>query len=130
MVVVEADGLPPFLPRDLGFGRPGREDRCHDATAQQGWNAHPDWGPHLQKAGLEVLEQRTFSYRLNPAPMTAHRYAQRVISNLRAALADRIAEDDLATLDQLLDDDAPGSLTQRRDLVVRSTRTAWAARRA
>lgn len=130
VVVVEMDGLPRFLPRDLGVGLPGLEDRCHDAMAQQGWNAHPDWGPHLQRAGLELLEQRTFSYLLDPAPPSAHRYAHRVFTNVRAGLADQLAADDLDTLDHLLDDDAPGSLARRRDLVVRSTRTMWAARRA
>lgn len=130
MMVVEMDELPRFLPHDLGFGRPGLEDRCHEVTARRGHNAHPDWGPHLQAAGMELLEQRSFSYRLDPAPMTAHRYAQRVFAGIRAGLADDLAEDDLAALDRLLDDHAPGSLAQRRDLVVRSTRTAWAARRA
>lgn len=130
LVVVEMDGLPRFLPHDLGLGRPGLEDRYREATAQAGWNAHPDWGPHLQDAGLELLEQRAFTYVLDPAPMSAHRYARRVFGNVRSGLVDRLSADDLRTIDHLLDDDAPGSLKQRRDLVVRSTRTAWAARRA
>lgn len=128
LVVVEMDGLPRFLPDDLGDGLPGLEDRCHDAMARAGWNAHPDWTPYLKEAGLEVLERRTFTYRPDPTPPAAYRYARRVLTNVRAGLADRLTTADLTTLDHLLDDDAPTSVLQRRDLVVRSARTVWAAR--
>lgn len=128
VVVVEMDGLPRFLPDVLGEGAPGLEDRCHDAMARAGWNAHPDWTPYLHEAGFEVLERRTFTYRPDPTPRAAHHYARRVLTNVRAGLADRLADEDLRALDHLLDDDAPTSVLQRRDLVVRSARTVWAAR--
>ncbi len=130
LVVVEMDGLPRFLPDDVGAGRPGLEDRCRAAMAAEGWNAHPDWGPHLQRAGFELVQTRTFTYRVDPAPAAATRYARSVHANVRTGLADRLDADDLTTLDVLLDDDAPLSIARRRDLVVRSSRTAWAARRA
>lgn len=49
---------------------------------------------------------------------------------MRAALADRLDADDLATLDTLLDSDGPLSLVQREDLSVHGARTIWIARRA
>ena len=130
VVVVEMDGLPRFLPDDVGVGLPGLEDRCHDAMARGGWNAHPDWAPYLEAAGLTLIERRTFTYRLDPAPAAAHRYAQVVLGNVRAGLADLLTPADLTALDHLLDADAPTSLLRRDDLVVRSARTVWAARRA
>lgn len=130
LAVVEMDGLPRFLPADLGVGRPGLEERCRAAMAQSSWNAHPNWGPHLQRAGFEVLQERTFAYRRHPAPPAANRYAHGVYGNVRTGLADRLDADDLETLDQLLDGDTPGSLLRRRDLDVRSSRTVWSARRA
>ena len=48
-----------------------------------------------------------------------------VLSRVRTGLAERLDADDLAALDALLADDAPGSLLRRHDLVVRSSRTAW-----
>ncbi|PJJ73641.1 methyltransferase family protein [Diaminobutyricimonas aerilata] len=129
LAVVEMDGLPRFLPPESGSGRPGLEERCRAAMAGAGWNAHPDWSGHLRSAGFDLVEQRTFSYLRAPAPPLAWRYAERVFTNVRAHLADRLAPHDLEAIDELLDDRAPGSLAQRRDLVVRSARTIWLARR-
>lgn len=125
LVVVEMDALPRFLPRDLGAGRPGLEERCHEAAASAGWNAYPDWRPHLEKAGFEVAGQRDFPAEVSPAPPAARRYARAVLARFRSSLGDRLAADDLAALDHLLAGDA----LNRLDLTVRSVRTAWAARR-
>lgn len=129
LVVVELDALPRFLPDDLGQGRPGLELRCHDALAQAGWNAHPDWRPHLQRAGFTVVEQRSFRVEADPVPPGTGRYAHTYLSRIRSALIDQLDADDLGTLDLLLADDSPDSLVHRRDLMARSSRTAWAARR-
>ncbi len=129
LVVVEMDGMPRFLPRDLGLGRPGLEDRCRAATAAERWDAHPDWGPHLRRAGFEVLEERTSTHVRDPAPPAAHRYAHAVFRGVRSGLAGRLDAEDLQTLDRLLTEHSPESLLRRRDLTVRSMRTAWAARR-
>jgi hypothetical protein len=40
-----------------------------------------------------------------------------------------MSSDDLATLDTLVDSDGPDGVLRRDDLAVRTTRTAWAARR-
>lgn len=129
LVVVEMDGLPRFLPDDLGLGAPGLEDRCRTAMARARWNEHPDWAPHLQRAGFEVLEQRTSAFERHPAPPAASRYAHGVFSRMRTGLADLLEAEDLRTIDRLLVEDAPESLLRRGDLGVRSERTAWAARR-
>lgn len=128
LVVVEMDSLPRFLPDDVGRGRTGLEARCHEAVARLGWNAYPDWGPHLEQAGLELAARRSFTTEASPAPPSAGRYAHAYLSRIRSALDGRLAGDDLDTLDRLLGD-APDALLHRRDLTVRGSRTAWAARR-
>ena len=129
LVVVEMDTLPRVLPDDTGTGRPGLESRCHQALARAGWNAYPDWRPHLQHAGFEVLGRRTVSTEAHPGPSAAGRYAHAWVSRMRAALQDRLAAEDLAVLDHLLAQDHPEALLNRRDLGLRGSRTAWAARR-
>lgn len=133
LVVVEMDGVPRFLPHDVGLGRPGLEDRCRAVTAHDPWSHYPDWTPHLERAGFAVLEQRAFAYERRPADDAARsrvaRYAHAVYSGVRSRLADRLDADDVATLDRLVAVDGPASLLHRGDLSVRSTRTVWAARR-
>ena len=129
LVVVEMDGLPRFLPDDIGLGRPGLESRCHEALAREGWNQHPDWWPHLESAGFDVLAQRTFSLVADPAPAATARYAGGFLRRVRAALDDRLTTVDLDALDSLLADDGSHSLLRRPDLTLRAGRTAWAARR-
>ena len=128
LVVVEMDALPRFLPDDIGIGRPGLEPRCHEALANADWNSHPDWRPHLERAGFELAERRSFTIDASPAPSTRG-YAHAYLSRIRPALDGRLATDDLDTLDHLLGGDGPGALLRRRDLTVRGSRTAWAARR-
>ncbi|MGW7481337.1 class I SAM-dependent methyltransferase [Nonomuraea muscovyensis] len=129
LVVVEMDDLPRFLPGDIGLGRPGLESRCHEAVARAGWNTHPDWRPHLERAGFEIAAQRVFTIEVDPAPPVAGRYAHAYLSRIRSALGGQLAADDLHTLDRLLADDGPDALVRRRDLAVRGSRTAWVARR-
>ncbi|MFD4180845.1 class I SAM-dependent methyltransferase [Rhodococcus sp. NPDC058514] len=129
LAVVEMDALPRFLPDDVGVGRPGLESRCHEAIALANWNAHPDWRPHLEAAGFEIAEQRTFIFDASPAQASMARYAHTFLTRVRASLGDSLAADDLDALDQLLAGDHPGSLQRRTDLRFRGSRTAWAARR-
>ncbi|MFI6585331.1 class I SAM-dependent methyltransferase [Embleya sp. NPDC050493] len=129
LVVVEMDALPRFLPDDLGIGRPGLEARCHEAAARAGGNAYPDWRPYLERAGFAMVGQHTFTIEASPAPPVAVRYAYALLSRFRAAFGERLAADDLDTLDRLLANDGPDALVDRRDLTMRSGRTAWAARR-
>lgn len=133
LVVAEMDALPRFLPDEVGFGRPGLEERCQEAAARAGWNAYPDWSAHLERAGFEVLERRTFATAgpvpsAGRGPSAAGRYAQAHLRKIRAGLAGRIDDDDLATLDRLLAD-GPDGVLHRPDLTVRGGRTVWVARR-
>jgi SAM-dependent methyltransferase len=127
LVIIEMDSLPRFLPEDIGLGRPGLEARCHEAMVQAGWNAHPDWRSHLERAGFAGVEQRNFPLE-TAAPVGAEHYARRLLAQFRDGLADRLAADDLGALDRLLTDDSPDALLRGR-LTFRSTRTAWAATR-
>ncbi|MFD0632751.1 class I SAM-dependent methyltransferase [Catenulispora yoronensis] len=129
LAVVEMDGLPRFLPEDLGIGRPGLETRCREIAAELGWNSYPNWTKHLERAGFTDVEERTFDYAVSPAPPTARRYALRVLGGLRQHLADRLDQDDLDTFDALLAPDTSASISRRDDLVVRGNRTVWVARR-
>lgn len=129
VVIVEMDDLPRFLPDDVGLGRPGLESRCHQALAQLGWNAHPDWRPHLERAGFAISAQRSFVADATPAPASVARYASAYLRRISSALHGRLATDDLDALDQLLSADNPNALVHRRELTVCGSRTAWAARR-
>ncbi|MCF6475373.1 methyltransferase domain-containing protein [Nonomuraea sp. MG754425] len=129
LAVIEMDGLPRFLPDDPRLARPGLEERCRAAAAQAGWNAYPDWTPHLERAGFTGVERREFAIEADPAPPGAARYAHVVLSRYRAALDGRLPADDLDALGRLLADGRPDAVLHRRDLVLRVGRTAWAASR-
>ncbi len=126
LVVVEMDALPRVLPDDVGAGL---GDRCTAALVEAGWNAHPDWRPHVQRAGFEVVEQRTVASASSADPTTTARYARAWLGHVRRTLDGRVGADDLSTLDRLLADRGPDAVLDRADLVVRGSRTAWAARR-
>ena len=131
LVVAEMDSFPRFLPEDLG---PGLEARAHaalaDGLAQDVPHLGSDWAPRLRQAGLSIEARRSFAISLAaPLPPAARRYAQASMSRLRAGLEGRISAADTAELDALLDADGAGSLLRRDDLTVRTTRTAWVARR-
>jgi SAM-dependent methyltransferase len=129
LVVIEMDALPRFLPDDIGLGRPGLESRCHEALARANWNSHPNWRPHLERIGFEIAAQRSFTIEASPAPPSTGRYAHTYLRRIRSALDGQLATDDRGTLDHLLADDNPDAVLHRRDLTIRGSRTAWAARR-
>jgi ubiquinone/menaquinone biosynthesis C-methylase UbiE len=123
-----------FLPHDVGFGRPGFEDRCLDALGKEHAQSVPqlgsEWAPRLEAAGFTVLSERTFAIELNaPHPTGTARYAQLWFRRLNSALAHLLAHEDLQTLATLIDGDGPESLQQRGDLQVRGSRTVTLARR-
>ncbi|MEO6826592.1 MAG: class I SAM-dependent methyltransferase [Microbacteriaceae bacterium] len=129
LAVLELDSLPRFLPEDIGIGRPGLEERCHQAIAQASWNAHPDWQPGLERSGFTGVQQLGFSLDANPGAPEARRYAYAYFRRIRSDLAQALDAADLDTLDLLLTEDDSDGLLLRRDLTVRSSRTVWAARR-
>ena len=129
LVVTEMDALPRVLPDDLGVGRLGLESRCHARLDELGWNAHPDWGPSLNRAGFTPVQQRTFEIVSAPEGLALADYARLLLTRIRSGLADRLDPDDLGTLDRLLSPDDPESLDHRTDLTPYSPRTAWLAHR-
>jgi SAM-dependent methyltransferase len=123
-----------FLPDDLGFGRPGFEERVGDVLGRAHAEEMPTlgsaWAPRLADAGWEVAGERDFVIDLRP-PLhaSAGRYAGAWFTRLSAGLADRLDDDDQATLAALLDADGPQSVLRRADLHPHGTRTVTLARR-
>ncbi|MCX4673216.1 class I SAM-dependent methyltransferase [Streptomyces sp. NBC_01381] len=133
LAVAELDGMPRFLPADAVPDRPGLEARCREALdalhAEQVPHLGADWGVLLAAAGLTVERERTEQLELRaPLPEGAGRYAYLALGGIRGALDGRIDPADLAAFDALLDG-GPQDVRHRDDLVVRSTRQLWVARR-
>jgi hypothetical protein len=123
-----------FLPDELGLGRPGLEARCLDALASAQADALPElgsqWSARLAAAGFELLSERRVTIEQDRPPSAGTvRYAQLWLGRLRSAIAQQLADDDLATLDLLIDGDGPASLRRRGDLAIRGARTVTLARR-
>uniref|UniRef100_A0AAU2V0M8 Class I SAM-dependent methyltransferase n=1 Tax=Streptomyces sp. NBC_00003 TaxID=2903608 RepID=A0AAU2V0M8_9ACTN len=133
--VVELAGFPRFLPPDAPRERPGLEERVHAASDRHHAEHVPhrgaDWGPKLTGAGFTVEEERTITVNLDGSRHEAiGRYALRGLQRMRATVVQTLPAEDLTALDQLLDTDGPHSVLRRDDLVVRTERTVWAARRS
>ncbi|CAM5634437.1 Trans-aconitate 2-methyltransferase [Streptomyces avidinii] len=134
LAVAEFGTFPYFLPEDIGIGRPGLEARAHAAVdgARSASVPHidSDWGTLLTGAGFTVEAERPFAIELtDPLPEVTGRYARACLGRIRDHLGDRLDAEDLAALTALLDGEGPGSLARRTDLVVRTRRTVWVARR-
>ncbi|WP_431950265.1 class I SAM-dependent methyltransferase [Actinacidiphila sp. bgisy167] len=134
-VVVELAGFPRFLPAQAPENRPGLEERAHAATdsfhAERVPHRGADWGPMLTAAGFTVEEKRTVTVDIEGTRSEAiGRYAHGSLQRVRGVAAPALSPEDLAALDELLDTDSPHSLLRREDLVLRTERTVWAARRA
>lgn len=135
-------GLPTRqLPRDIGIGRAGLETRLDAVTAD--WfddmrAALPgavreveDWSALFTAVGLEPQGTRSFLLDL-PAPLAeaARDHVVAGFARQREMLADRLAAEDIAVLDRLLDPDDPAGLRHRPDVFLLSARTVHLARRA
>ncbi|MFJ8887256.1 class I SAM-dependent methyltransferase [Streptomyces sp. NPDC102402] len=133
LAVAELDGLPRFLPDGAEAGGPGLEARCRAALdvlhGEQVPHLGADWAVLLAAAGLTVEHESAELLELRaPLPAGAGRYAQIVFSRIRGALDGRADAADLTELGTLLDG-GPRDVRHRDDLVVRSTRQLWVARR-
>jgi SAM-dependent methyltransferase len=138
-LALQEGGLPArFLPRDLGFGRPGLQARL-DVLEEERFAAMradlpgcvaetEDWPALLAAAGLRPSGTRTFLLDL-PAPTTDRARAHVVdsLTRTREALADRLDADDRATLDRLLDPDDKASVHHRPDVFVLAAQTVYTA---
>ncbi|MEU5766339.1 class I SAM-dependent methyltransferase [Streptomyces asoensis] len=132
-------GLPTrFLPRDLGFGRPGLEARL-DAL-QEEWFARmrtelpgsvgetEDWAALLGAAGLTHARTRTFLLDLPaPAPDRARAYIAATLSRLRDVHGDALDPEDRAALDRLLDPRDEAGVQRRADVFVLAAHTVHTA---
>jgi SAM-dependent methyltransferase len=134
-VVVEPDGVPRFLPENAPEGRPGLEGRCHEVADRLHADRVPhrdaDWGPKLSASGFTLEGKRTITIDVaggrNP---TVGAYALATLRRFRDVVADALPVEDVEALDALLDVHGPASILHRDDLVVRTERRVWAARRS
>jgi SAM-dependent methyltransferase len=134
LAVLEMGRLPRFLPDDLGIGRAGLEERIHDVVADMHAEQMPtigtDWAPRFRDAGFTPVDTREFSLDLEPPlPAATPRYALTYLRRMRPRLDDRLAKDDLATLDTLIADTGPHSILIRGDLQVTGSRSGWLVRK-
>ncbi len=135
VAVIEMNEPLRVLPHDVGFGRPGLEERCLVAMGAEHARALPelgsDWGPRLEAAGFTLISDQTITIdEPRPATPGTARYAQLWLERLRSHLASQLTSEDLDTLAVLIDGDGPGSVRHRDDLQIRGSRTLALARRA
>lgn len=135
-------GLPTrFLPRDLGFGRPGLEARLDALEAERFARMRADlpgsvaetedWAALLGAAGLRHSRSRSFLLDLPaPVPDRARAYVAASLSRLREAFGEDLDADDRATVDRLLDPDDAASVHRRPDVFVLAAHTVHTAVRA
>lgn len=138
LAVMEGGMAPRFLPRDIGFGRPGLQARI-DAVEEERFGLMraelpgsvavvEDWQALLASAGLRHTRSRTFLLDL-PAPATdrARAYVTDALTRTRAVIGEHLDADDRATLDRLLDADDKASVHHRPDVFVLAAHTVHAA---
>ncbi|MFI7411892.1 class I SAM-dependent methyltransferase [Streptomyces sp. NPDC049627] len=138
-LALQEGGLPArFLPRDLGFGRPGLQARLD--VLEEEWFAAmradlpgsvaetEDWPALLTAAGLRPSGTRTFLLDL-PAPTTdrARAYVAASLTRVREGMGDQLDAEDRETLDRLLDPDDKGSVYHRPDVFVLAAQTVYTA---
>ncbi|MFZ4150963.1 class I SAM-dependent methyltransferase [Streptomyces pseudogriseolus] len=134
-LAVMEGGLPArFLPRDIGFGRPGLQARI-DAVEEDrfarmreelpGSVAQAEnWPALLTAAGLHHTRSRTFLLDLpSPVPDRARAYVAESLTRTRDMLGAYLDPDDRATLDRLVDPGDPESVHHRPDVFVLAAHT-------
>ncbi|TDD52468.1 class I SAM-dependent methyltransferase [Saccharopolyspora elongata] len=140
LTIVEG-GLPErWLPRDLGFGRPGLQTRLDAATADRfaqmraeqpgSVRVLEDWPGMLRAAGLTDARSKTFLVD-RPAPLAdgPRRYVRRLLERQRGAFAEVLDPEDVVTLDRLLDPADPAGIDRRQDLFLLTAKTVHFGRR-
>jgi SAM-dependent methyltransferase len=132
-------GLPSrYLPRDIGFGRPGLQARLDAAQEERfarmraelpGAVAETeDWPALLTAAGLKHTGTRSFLCDIPaPVPDRARAFVVTALTRFRDVLTDTLDADDITTLDRLLDPTDPGSVHRRPDVFVLAAHTVHRA---
>ncbi|UCR88167.1 class I SAM-dependent methyltransferase [Mycetocola spongiae] len=133
LAVIEMNEPPRFLPRELGLGEPGFEDRLRlaAARARRGPNAHPDWTDLLAEAGLDQVATRVFNITVpgGPENPAVAELAELYFAQIAGGARPGLSAEDAAVLDLLLAPEGPHALSNRTDLEFRGPRTAWVVRR-
>lgn len=142
LLAVAESGLPPrYLPRDFGLGRPGFQARL-DAVQEDGFAAMraelpgaveevEDWAAMLERAGLTPSGTRTFlAEHRAPLARPVREYLHTQLDRRREQLAEHLDPGDRATLDALLDEDAPTGVLRRPDAFYLSAMTVHTARKS
>ncbi|MEX3107415.1 trans-aconitate 2-methyltransferase [Streptomyces sp. ST1020] len=138
LALMEGGLSPRYLPRDLGFGRPGLESRIEALSAD--WFARmradlpgavaerEDWAALLASAGLKHTRARSFLLDL-PAPASdrARAYVVEQFTRVRDGIGEHLDAQDRETVDRLLDPHDPGSIQRRPDLYVLAAHTVHTA---
>ncbi|WP_216216641.1 class I SAM-dependent methyltransferase [Amycolatopsis aidingensis] len=135
VLAIAEGGLPSrWLPRDLGFGRPGLQARLDAAMAEAFDRMRAElpgsvpvvehWPRLLRAAGLTGTYSKSFLVE-HPAPLAEQprRWVRLWFQRMREALAESLDQDDLTTLDRLLDPDDPDGIDRRADLFLLATKT-------
>lgn len=141
MLAIVEGGLPArWLPRDLGFGRPGLAARLDAAMAGRFTAMRAelpgsvavveDWPRLLETAGLVQTRSKTFLVD-HPAPLAdgPRRSVRATLQRQRTMLAESLAADDLATMDRLLDPTDPSCVDRRPDLFMLTAKTVHFGRK-
>ncbi|WP_280269277.1 class I SAM-dependent methyltransferase [Nocardia wallacei] len=141
VLAIAEGGLPArWLPRDLGFGRPGLQVRLDAAMAQRfdqmraelpdSVAVAEDWPALLRAAGLVDAHSRSFLVD-HPAPLDPgpRRSVRQWLERSRHMHAETLAADDLATLNRLLDPADPEFIDNRPDTFLLTAKTVHYAHR-
>lgn len=140
LAIVEG-GLPArWLPRDLGFGRPGLQARL-DAVMEERFSRMraelpgsvtvvEDWPGMLRAAGLTEVRGKTFLVD-HPAPLDEgpRQSVRRSLERHRRMVGELLDAEDVATLDRLLDPADPAGIDRRADLFLVIAKTVYFGRR-
>jgi SAM-dependent methyltransferase len=139
--IVEGGLTPRWLPRDVGFGRPGLQSRL-DVLTEVGFAemraelpgsvaAVEDWPAMLRTAGLTDARNRTYLVD-HPAPLAdgPRRHVRRLLERSREMLADSLDADDRTTVDRLLDPDDPAGIDHRPDAFFLAAKTVHSGSRS
>jgi SAM-dependent methyltransferase len=133
-------GLPArYLPRDLGFGRPGLQARLDAVDAERfttmradlpgSVDETEDWPALLTAAGLHGVTSRSFLLDLPaPLPEAARAFVVAAFRRRRDSVGEYLDATDLATLDRLLDPDDKAGLHHRPDVFVLAAHTVHIGR--
>ncbi|GAA2009965.1 class I SAM-dependent methyltransferase [Nocardiopsis rhodophaea] len=142
VLAIAEGGLPSrYLPRDLGFGRPGLQERLDAAMADRFSQMRDelpgsvavaeDWPGMLRAAGLTEVRSRTFLVD-HPAPLDdgPRRLVRLVLERYRQAVGELLDAEDLTTLDRLLDPLDAAAVDRRQDVFLLAATTVHYGRRA